>query len=56
LRRRTTVSLAWVSDRLRMGHYTQVTQAVSRMNRKLGRALRLVRKKLLTPEAKTNGV
>jgi putative transposase len=55
LRRRTTVSLAWVSDRLRMGHYTQVTQAVSRMNRKPGRALRLVRKKLLTLEAKSNG-
>ncbi len=36
LRERTTVSLRWVSEELGMGHYTRVTQAVSRMNRKPG--------------------
>ena len=30
LRERTTVSLRWVAERLGMGHYTRVTQAVSR--------------------------
>ena len=47
LRQNSTVSLRWVSQRLQMGHYTRVTQAVSRMNRnpdkrlkKLGRKLR----------------
>ena len=33
LRGRTTVPLRWVSEWLGMGHYTRVTQAVSRMNR-----------------------
>jgi hypothetical protein len=51
LRRRTTVSLRWVSGRLRMGHYTQVTQAVSRMSRKPGRKHRPLRDKLLALEA-----
>ena len=36
LRERTTVSLRWVSQELGMGHYTRVTQAVSRMKRKPG--------------------
>jgi hypothetical protein len=47
LRRRTTVSLRWVSERLGMGHYTRVTQAVSRMDQKPGRKLRLLREALL---------
>ena len=50
LRRRTTVSLPWVSERLGMGHYTRVTQAVNRMNRKPGRALRPLREKMLAIE------
>lgn len=50
LRQRTTVSLRWVSGRLGMGHYTRVTQAVSRMNRKPGRKLRRVREILLDSE------
>jgi hypothetical protein len=33
LRKHTTVSLRWVADRLVMGHYTRVTQAVSRVGR-----------------------
>ena len=34
LRKHMTVSLRWVADRLIMGHYTRVTQAVSRVGRK----------------------
>jgi len=33
LRRQTTVTLRWVGERLDMGHYTRVTQAVSRVER-----------------------
>jgi REP element-mobilizing transposase RayT len=47
LRQRTSVPLRWVSERLEMGHYSRVTQAVSRMRRgpsarleKLGRKLK----------------
>ena len=47
LRERTTVSLRWVSDRLRMGHYTRVTQALSRMRRRPGRKLKQLQIKLL---------
>jgi len=50
LRRRTTVSLRWASERLGMGHYTRVTQAVSRANRKPGRKLRRLRETLLALE------
>jgi len=46
LRSRTTVPLRWVAERLRMGHYTRVTQAVSRMNRRPGRKLKPLRNKL----------
>ena len=46
LRQRTTVSLRWVSERLGMGHYTRVTQAISRMNRRPGRGLRVLQRKL----------
>jgi len=51
LRRQTTVSLRWVGERLGMGHYTRVTQAVSRMNRKPARKLRQFRESLLKLEA-----
>lgn len=40
LRRRTTVSLRWVGERLEMGHYSRVSQAVSRANRKPAKPLR----------------
>ena len=50
LRRRTTVPLHWVSERLAMGHYTRVTQAVSRMDRSPGPRLRPLRTKLLALE------
>jgi len=46
LRQKTTVSLRWVSARLRMGHYTRVTQAVSRMRHRPGRRLRAMAAKL----------
>src|SRR2546422_3065345 len=46
LRSRTTVPLRWVAERLRMGHYTRVTQAVSRMNRRPGPKLKPLRNKL----------
>jgi hypothetical protein len=46
LRQRTAVPLRWVSERLAMGHYTRVTQAVSRMNRRPGRRLQVLQRKL----------
>ena len=46
LRQRTTVPLRWVSERLGMGHYTRVTQAVSRMRRRPGRQLESWRRQL----------
>ena len=46
LRRNTTVSLRWVSQRLGMGHYTRVTQAISRMNRRPGKNLEKLGRKL----------
>jgi len=50
LRRRTTVTLRWVSERVGMGHYTRVTQAVSRAERKPARKLRALREMLLALE------
>ncbi len=47
LRGRTTVPLQWVGERLRMGHYTRVTQAVSRANRKPGPKLKRLCDRLL---------
>jgi len=46
LRRNTTVSLRWVSQRLGMGHYSRVTQAISRMNRRPGKNLEKLERKL----------
>jgi hypothetical protein len=34
------VSLRWVGERLRMGHYSRVSQAVSRANRQPAKKLR----------------
>lgn len=47
LRERTTASLRWVGEALAMGHYTRVTQAVSRMKRKPGRKLEKLRQRLI---------
>jgi hypothetical protein len=46
LRRRTTVSLRWVSERLGMGHYTRVTQAIRRVERRPGRKIKQIQRKL----------
>jgi len=46
LREGTTVSLRWVSERLKLGHYTRVTQAISRMNRGAGRKHERIRRTL----------
>ena len=34
LRAQTTVTLRWIGQRLKMGHYTRVTQVMSRMQHK----------------------
>jgi hypothetical protein len=52
LRERTTVSLRWVSEELAMGHYTRVSQAVSRLQRKPGRKLARLQRLLLAAEEK----
>ena len=52
LRGRTTVTLRWVGERLGMGHYTRVTQAVSRMNRKPGRKQAALGKRLVALDGK----
>jgi hypothetical protein len=49
LRQHTTVPLKWVSHRLAMGHYSRVTQAVSRMRRRPGAKLEKFRRKLCHP-------
>ena len=46
LRQRTTVPLRWVSERLGMGHYSRVSQAVNRMRRRPGRKLEKLRRRL----------
>ena len=46
LRRRTTVSLRWVSERLGMGHYSRVTQAVHRAGRRPSWKLNRIQRKL----------
>jgi len=45
-----TVTLRWVGERLQMGHYTRVNQAVSRLERKPARKLRSLRDRLLALE------
>ena len=51
LREQTTVSLRWVAERLGMGHYTRVTQAVSRLKHRPGRRLRQMKNRLEKPAA-----
>ena len=52
LRERTVVSLRWVGQALAMGHYTRVTQAVSRMKLKPARKLQTLKGRLLKAEGK----
>ena len=52
LRARTTVPLRWVSQELEMGHYTRVTQAVSRRKRKPRRKLEKLKRQLPQMEKK----
>src|SRR5262249_32717320 len=47
LRENTTVSLRWLSERLKMGHYTRVTQAVQRVTPAGDSGLETMRRKLL---------
>ena len=47
LRERTTVTLRWIGQRLKMGHYTRVTQAVSRMQRQPARKRKKMKRCLL---------
>ena len=47
LRERTTVTLRWLGQRLRMGHYIRVTQAVSRMRRQPASKLEKMKRCLL---------
>jgi hypothetical protein len=46
VRQRTNVSLRWVSERLPMGDYSRVSQAVNRMRRRPGRKLARLGRKL----------
>jgi putative transposase len=46
LREHTTVTIRWVSERLAMGHYTRVTQAISRVARGVGRKHKNLMQKL----------
>jgi hypothetical protein len=46
LRQRSAMSLWWVSERLAMGQYPRATRAVSRMNRRPGRRLQVLQRKL----------
>jgi hypothetical protein len=52
LRERTTVTLRWAAERLGMGHYTRVTQAVSRMKHRPGRRLKQIQQRLIGLEGK----
>jgi hypothetical protein len=54
LRRRTTVSLRWVSERLGMGHYTRVTQAIYRTEHQPGRKINQIKRKLARLERMEN--
>ena len=52
LRQRTTVSLRWLGERLGMGHYTRVSQAIGMVKRKRDRKLERLRRKLIQLESK----
>jgi hypothetical protein len=46
LRERTTVRLAWIAERLDMGHASRVSQAVARMRKRPGRRLKQLQRML----------
>ena len=46
------MTLRWVGERLAMGHYPRVTQAVSRVERRPGRKARRLRARLLEFDTK----
>jgi hypothetical protein len=52
LRQRTTVSLRWLGERLGMGHYTRVSQAIGMVKRNRDRKLERLRRKLIYLESK----
>jgi hypothetical protein len=45
-----TVSLRWIGEELAMSHYTRVSQAVSRLQRKPGRKWERLKRLLLEAE------
>ena len=47
LRERTAVPLRWVSEHLKMGHYSRVTQAIGQMRREPGPKLERLKRKLM---------
>ncbi len=47
LRRGTTVSLRWLSQRLGMGHFTRVSQAISEVRRRPSRLHGQLQRRLL---------
>ena len=47
LRQRTTVSLRWVSERLVMGHFSRVSQAIGQMRRRPARKHQQIKRILL---------
>lgn len=51
LRQRTTVPLRWVSERLAMGHFSRVSQAIGQMKRRPGRNYERI-KRILTAGSK----
>ncbi len=52
LRRSTTVSLRWLGQRLGMGHYTRVSQAVAQVGRRPNRVQEGLKRKLARLESK----
>ena len=55
LRQRTTVSLRWLSERLRMGHLTRASQAISQVARRPTRVQERLRRRLARTAA-TRGI
>ena len=51
LRQRTRVSLRWLSERLAMGHFTRVSQAISLVMCRRDRKLERLRRKLIQLES-----
>ncbi|HTV62956.1 MAG TPA: hypothetical protein VMH30_10365 [Verrucomicrobiae bacterium] len=56
LRENTTVTARWVSERLKMGHYTRVTQAISRVARRPSRKHKSLKRKLMDLAKRLQGL